>query len=116
MGPSDMALLTFVRKILADELIDVFNQGHHARDFTYIDDIVQAVVCGTDRVAQPNPNWTGDTPDPSTSSAPYRRYNIGNNKPIQLMDFMDAIDNALGRKAKKFCPCGPVAGRWLFAR
>ena len=100
-GRPDMALFMFVRKILADEPIDVFNEGHHARDFTYIDDIVEAVVRLVDRVAQPNPDWLGDHPDPSTSSAPYRLYNIGNHSPVPLLDFIGLIEKALGREAKK---------------
>ena len=100
-GRPDMALFQFVHQILAGEPIDVFNEGHHARDFTYIDDVVEGVVRTVDRVAQPNPAWSGDRPDPSTSSAPYRLYNIGNHKPVQLMDFIACVETALGRKAKK---------------
>lgn len=107
-GRPDMALFLFVKKMLADEPIDVFNEGHHARDFTYIDDIVEAVVRVTDRVATPNPDWSGDAPDPSSSSAPYRLYNIGNHDPVKLMDFIGAIEKALGREAKKnFLPLQP---------
>ena len=107
-GRPDMALFTFVKKILAGQPIDVFNQGHHARDFTYIDDIVEAVVRVTDRIPGPNTDWTGEMPDPSTSSAPYRLYNIGNSQPVQLMDFIAAIETALGRKAEKnFLPMQP---------
>jgi UDP-glucuronate 4-epimerase len=107
-GRPDMALFLFTRKILAGEPIDVFNNGHHARDFTYIDDIVEGVLRVADRVAAPNPAWTGDDPDPGTSSAPYRLYNIGNNAPVELMDFIAAIEKALGREAKKnFMPMQP---------
>jgi UDP-glucuronate 4-epimerase len=107
-GRPDMALFMFVKKILAGEPIDVFNEGHHARDFTYIDDIVEAVVRITDHVAQPDPDWSGDAPDPSSSSAPYRLYNIGNHSPVQLMDFIAAIEKVLGREAKKnFLPLQP---------
>ena len=107
-GRPDMALFKFVHQILADEPIDVFNEGHHARDFTYIDDVVEGVVRTVDRVPQPNPAWSGDRPDPSTSSAPYRLYNIGNHKPVQLMDFIACVETALGRKAKKnFLPLQP---------
>ena len=107
-GRPDMALFTFVRKMLSGEPIDVFNEGHHARDFTYIDDIVEAVVRVMDSVAQPDPNWSSDAPDPSTSSAPYRLYNIGNHSPVQLMDFIAAIENTLGVEAKKnFLPLQP---------
>jgi UDP-glucuronate 4-epimerase len=107
-GRPDMALFMFVRKILGGEPIDVFNEGHHARDFTYIDDIAEAVVRVTDRIALPDPSWTGDAPDPSSSSAPYRLYNIGNHSPVQLMDFIAAIEKAVGRKAEKnFLPMQP---------
>jgi UDP-glucuronate 4-epimerase len=107
-GRPDMALFMFVRRILADEPIDVFNEGHHSRDFTYIDDIVEGVLRVADRLPQPNPKWSGETPDPGTSSAPYRLYNIGNHNPVQLMDFIAAIENALGREAKKnFLPMQP---------
>jgi len=100
-GRPDMALFTFTRKILAGEPIDVFNNGHHARDFTYIDDIVEGVLRIADKIAAPNPDWNGATPDPATSTAPYRLYNIGNNNPVALMDFIAAIEKALGREAKK---------------
>ena len=107
-GRPDMALFMFVKKILAGEPIDVFNEGHHARDFTYIDDIVEAVVRVNDRVAAPNPDWSADAPDPSSSSAPYRLYNIGNHNSVKLMDFIAAIEKALGREAKKnFLPLQP---------
>ena len=99
-GRPDMALFKFVKKILAGEPIDVFNEGHHARDFTYIDDVVEALLRLVSRPATPNPNWSGDTPDPSTSSAPYRLYNIGNHSPVPLMDFIVLIEHALGREAK----------------
>ena len=100
-GRPDMALFIFTRKILAGEPIDLFNNGHHARDFTYIDDIVEGVVRAVDHVAAPNPNWSGETPDPATSSAPYRLYNIGNNNPVELMHFVSCLEKALGREAKK---------------
>jgi UDP-glucuronate 4-epimerase len=107
-GRPDMALFTFTRKILADEPIDVFNNGHHARDFTYIDDIVEGVLRTADKIAAPNPDWSGATPDPATSTAPYRLYNIGNNNPVALMDFIATIEKALGREAKKvFLPLQP---------
>jgi len=99
-GRPDMALFLFTRKILAGEPIDVFNNGHHARDFTYINDIVEGVVRTLDNVAKPNPHWSGKSPDPGTSAAPYRVYNIGNNNPVGLMEFIAAIEEALGRKAK----------------
>jgi len=100
-GRPDMALFLFTRKILAGEPIDVFNEGHHARDFTYIDDIVEGVVRTADRIATPDPDWSSDHPEPATSNAPYRIYNIGNNNPVELMDFIACIEKALGRQAKK---------------
>ncbi|MEM7191817.1 MAG: NAD-dependent epimerase [Pseudomonadota bacterium] len=107
-GRPDMALFKFVKNILDDEPIDVFNEGHHARDFTYIDDIVEAVVRVGERIPEPNPDWSGEMPDPSSSSAPYRIYNIGNNSPVELMDFIAAIEKAVGREAKKnFLPLQP---------
>jgi UDP-glucuronate 4-epimerase len=107
-GRPDMALFKFVERILADEPIDVYNEGRHARDFTYIDDAVEAVLRISERVPQPNPDWSGDAPDPSSSSAPYRLYNIGNHTPVQLLDFIALIESALGRLAKKnFLPLQP---------
>ncbi len=107
-GRPDMAPFIFTRKILAGEPIDVFNNGHHARDFTYIDDIVEGVVRTADRVAAPNPDWSGARPDPATSSAPYRLYNIGSNSPVELMHFIGCLEKALGREAKKnFLPMQP---------
>ncbi len=107
-GRPDMALFLFTRKILAGEPIDVFNEGHHARDFTYIDDIVEGVVRTADRIATPDPDWSGDRPDPATSNAPYRIYNVGNNNPVELMHFIACIEKALGREAKKnFLPLQP---------
>jgi UDP-glucuronate 4-epimerase len=95
-----MALFTFTKRILAGEPIDVFNFGHHRRDFTYIDDIVEGIVRSLDRVAQPNPAWSGDAPDPGTSRAPYRIYNIGNQLPIDLLRYIELLEEALGRKAQ----------------
>jgi len=107
-GRPDMALFLFTSKILAGEPIDVFNNGEHSRDFTYIDDIVEGVVRSMDRVAEPNENWSGDAPDPGTSAAPYRLYNIGNNNPVQLMDYIACLEKALGKKAEKnFLPMQP---------
>ncbi len=100
-GRPDMALFLFVKNILAGKPIDVFNNGEHMRDFTYIDDIVEGVVRTLDHVAAPAADWNGETPDPAVSSAPYRVYNIGNNKPISLLDFIAAIEKALGKKAVK---------------
>ena len=99
-GRPDMALFKFTKAILADEPIDVYNYGKHRRDFTYIDDIVEGVVRVLDKPATINPDWDSNNPDPATSSAPWRVYNIGNNKPVELMDYIRALENALGRKAK----------------
>lgn len=100
-GRPDMAYFSFTKKILAGEPIEVFNHGRLARDFTYIDDIVEGVVRTLDHVAEPNPEWSGDTPDPATSLSPYRLFNIGNSDPVDLMSFIGAIEAATGREAKK---------------
>jgi UDP-glucuronate 4-epimerase len=100
-GRPDMALFLFTRNILAGKPIDVFNHGAHARDFTYVDDIVEGVVRVASRVAKGNPKWTGDDPDPATSRAPYRLYNIGSNSPVELMHFIQCIEKALGKTAEK---------------
>lgn len=99
-GRPDMAPIKFTKAILAGEPIDVFNYGKHRRDFTYIDDIVEGVVRVLDQVATPNPDWSGDNPDPATSKAPYRLYNIGNNNTVELMYFISLLEDCLGRKAK----------------
>jgi UDP-glucuronate 4-epimerase len=107
-GRPDMALFVFTRKILAGEPIDVFNHGRHARDFTYIDDVVEGVLRTADRIAAPDPDWSSDRPDPASSNAPYRLYNIGNNNPVELMHFIACIEKALGKEAKKnFLPLQP---------
>jgi len=107
-GRPDMALFIFTKKILAGEPIDVFNNGNHARDFTYIDDIVQGVLRVADHTPAPNLAWSGDNPDPASSSAPYRIYNIGNHSPVKLMDFIACIEKATGRKADmNFLPAQP---------
>jgi UDP-glucuronate 4-epimerase len=107
-GRPDMALFMFTRSILAGEPINVFNQGKHLRDFTYIDDIVEGVVRTMDHVAEPNPQWSSDKPDPGTSLAPYRIYNIGNNQPVELMRFIEILEENLGKKAdKNFLPLQP---------
>jgi len=98
-GRPDMALFRFVGNILAGKPIDVFNHGRHRRDFTYIDDIAEGVVRTLDHVAAPSPEWDPERPDPALSSAPYRLYNIGNSQPVALLDFIAAIEQALGRKA-----------------
>ncbi len=100
-GRPDMALFLFTRAILAGEPIKVFNHGEMRRDFTYIDDIVEGVVRVLDQPAQPNPDWDSASPDPGSSSAPYRIYNIGNNQPVKLLDFISAIEEALGMEAEK---------------
>lgn len=100
-GRPDMSLFMFTRNILAGEPIDVFNYGRHRRDFTYIDDIVEGVVRVLDRVPIPNPEWSGDAPDAASSSAPYRLYNIGNHQPIELMRYIEVLEECLGRKAEK---------------
>ena len=100
-GRPDMALFLFTRAILAGEPIKVFNYGKMKRDFTYVDDIVEGVFRLLDHLPEPNPQWQSDHPDPGTSPAPYRIYNIGNNSPVQLMDFIEAIETALGREAEK---------------
>ena len=98
-GRPDMALYLFTRAILKGKPINVFNEGRMRRDFTYIDDIVEGVVRVTERTPQPNPEWRGDAPDPSTSPAPYRIYNIGNNNAVELGRFIEILEDCLGRKA-----------------
>jgi len=100
-GRPDMALFLFTKAILEDRPIDVYNYGKMQRDFTYIDDIVEGVVRVADKVAEADPGWSGDLPDPGTSPAPYRIYNIGNNNPVELMRFIEVLEEALGKKAKK---------------
>jgi UDP-glucuronate 4-epimerase len=100
-GRPDMALFTFTRHILEGRPVPVFNNGNHTRDFTYIDDIVEGVIRASDAVATPDPDWRGDRPDPATSRAPFRLYNIGNGMPVRLGDYIDAIEAALGIEAKR---------------
>jgi UDP-glucuronate 4-epimerase len=100
-GRPDMALFLFTDAIMQDRPIQVFNNGMMQRDFTYIDDIVEGVVRVTDKVATPNPDWRSDAPDPGTSPAPYRLFNIGNNNPVKLLDFIAALERHLGREAQK---------------
>ena len=100
-GRPDMALFMFTRNILEGKPIDVFNNGHHKRDFTFVEDIAEGVVRASERIAQPDPGWNSDAPDPASSSAPYRLYNIGNNEPVQLMRYIEVIEECLGRKAQK---------------
>jgi UDP-glucuronate 4-epimerase len=100
-GRPDMSLFLFTKKIIAGEPIDIFNFGQHSRDFTFIDDIVEGVVRVLDKPAAPNPDWNSANPDPGTSAAPYRLYNIGNNQPVELMYFIECIENVVGKKALK---------------
>ncbi len=107
-GRPDMALWLFAKAILAGESIDVFNNGQMRRDFTYVDDIVQGVVRVADRIPEGNPEWSGDNPDPATSHAPYRIYNIGNNQPVELMQLIETLERTLGKAAiKNFLPLQP---------
>lgn len=100
-GRPDMALFLFTQAILAGHPIEVFNEGKMRRDFTYIDDIVEGVVRVLDTIPQPNPHWSSLTPDPGTSQAPYRIFNIGNNQPVELLDFISTLERCLGRTATK---------------
>jgi UDP-glucuronate 4-epimerase len=107
-GRPDMALFLFTRNILEGKPIDVFNHGHHRRDFTYVDDIAEGVVRVLERPPQPDPKWNSDAPDPATSFAPFRLYNIGNNRPVELLRYIEIIEACLGRKAQKnFLPLQP---------
>ncbi len=100
-GRPDMALFLFTKKILAGEPIDVFNYGNHRRDFTYVDDIVEGVTRTLDHIAQPDSNWSGAQPDAATSNAPYRLYNIGSNNPVNLLRYIEVLEECLGKKAEK---------------
>ena len=100
-GRPDMAMFLFTKAILEGNPIDVFNHGRMQRDFTYIDDIVEGVIRTSDHTAEPNGQWNADAPDPATSKAPYRIYNIGNNNPVELMHLIETIERALGRTAQK---------------
>ncbi len=100
-GRPDMALFLFTKAILAGQPIEVFNYGKMKRDFTYIDDIVEGVVRAIDKIPEPNPAWAGDVPDPATSKAAYKLYNIGNNQPVELMRFIEVLEACLGRQAQK---------------
>ena len=107
-GRPDMALWLFTKAILAGEPIDVFNHGRMRRDFTYIDDIAQGVVRVSDHIPTGNPDWSGQHPDPATSRAPYRIYNIGNNSPVELLYLIETLEKALGVTANKtFLPMQP---------
>jgi len=114
-GRPDMALFLFTRNILAGEPIDVFNYGQHQRDFTYVDDIVQGVLAAVDHVAAPDPAWNSAVPTASTSSAPYRIYNIGNQRPVALLRYIEVLESCLGRNAvKNWLPmqAGDVPATW----
>lgn len=100
-GRPDMSLFLFTKAIFEGNPIDVFNFGKHKRDFTYIDDIVEGVIRTLDNVAKPNPSWSSDDPDSATSNSPYRIYNIGNNQPVELMYFIETLEKAVGKEAKK---------------
>lgn len=100
-GRPDMALFMFTKNILEGKPIDVFNYGNHRRDFTYVDDIVEGVIRSMDHTAVPNPEWDSARPDPGTSRAPYRLYNIGNQRPVELMRYIEVIEECVGRKAEK---------------
>ncbi|WP_321496074.1 NAD-dependent epimerase [uncultured Desulfobacter sp.] len=107
-GRPDMALFLFTKAILNNEPIKVFNNGNMQRDFTYIDDIVEGVIRVMDKIPEPDPDWSSDTPNPSSSRVPYKIYNIGNNQPVALMEFIEAIEKALGKEAiKEFLPLQP---------
>ncbi|OAI14319.1 capsular biosynthesis protein CpsI [Methylomonas lenta] len=100
-GRPDMALFLFTKAILAGEKMDVFNYGKHRRDFTYIDDIVEGIIRTLDHTAQPNPDWSGAKPDPGTSKAPWRVYNIGNQSPVELMAYIETLERFLGKTTEK---------------
>jgi UDP-glucuronate 4-epimerase len=100
-GRPDMALFLFTKNILAGKPIDVFNHGHHKRDFTFVEDIAEGVVRSLDRIATPDPGWDSNNPDPATSNAPYRVYNIGNNSPVDLSHYIATLEHCLGKKAEK---------------
>lgn len=107
-GRPDMALFLFTKNILEGKPIQLFNFGNHTRDFTFVDDIVEGVIRSSDQIAEPNPAWDSGHPDPATSSAPYRLFNIGNNNPVKLTSYIDAIEAALGKEAiREFEPLQP---------
>jgi UDP-glucuronate 4-epimerase len=100
-GRPDMALFRFTKNILAGLPIDVYNDGKHQRDFTYIDDIVKGVAAAVDHVAAPDPSWDSDNPNPNTSEAPFRIYNIGNQTPVALSRYIEVLEQCLGKRAQK---------------
>ncbi|MAY25784.1 MAG: capsular biosynthesis protein CpsI [Polycyclovorans sp.] len=107
-GRPDMALFQFTKNILEGKPIQVFNNGNHSRDFTYVDDIVEGVIRASDQIATPNPAWDSKNPDPATSNAPWRLFNIGNNSPVNLIEYINAIEQVLGKQAiKELLPLQP---------
>jgi len=100
-GRPDMALSLFAKAILEGRPIELFNNGHHTRDFTYVEDITEGVLRATDRIPGPDPSWNSADPDPASSSAPYRLYNIGSNRPVQLLRYVEVLEECLGRKAER---------------
>jgi UDP-glucuronate 4-epimerase len=107
-GRPDMALFKFTKNILEDRPIEVYNHGYHTRDFTFIDDIIEGIMRASDDIAQPDSSWSSDRPNPDSSSAPFRIFNIGNNQPVKLGEYIDAIEEALGKQAqKKLLPLQP---------
>ena len=121
-GRPDMALFLFTKNILAGLPIDVFNDGHHQRDFTYVDDIVKGVAAAVDHMAAPDLSWNSDHPNPSTSSAPFRIYNIGNQRPVELLRYIEVLETMFGEKgaeesfarcSRAICPIpGPTWRPW----
>lgn len=107
-GRPDMALFLFTKNIIAGKPIQVFNHGNHTRDFTYVDDIVEGVIRASDQIAEPDPNWNSDSPDPRSSNAPFRIFNIGNNAPVKLTEYIEAAEEVIGKKAiKEMLPLQP---------
>ena len=107
-GRPDMSLFIFTRNILEGKPIDVFNHGKHKRDFTYIDDVANGVVRVVDKLPEPDSEWSGDSPDPGSSNAPFRLYNIGNHRPVELMYFIEVLEDCLGKKAiRNYLPMQP---------
>ncbi|HHI82703.1 MAG TPA: NAD-dependent epimerase/dehydratase family protein, partial [Rhizobiales bacterium] len=107
-GRPDMALFLFTKNIIEGKPIKVFNNGNHSRDFTYIDDIVEGVLRVSSQIAQPDPDWDSDNPDPGTSNAPFRIFNIGNNDPVRLGDYIEAAEEVIGKRAiREMLPLQP---------
>jgi UDP-glucuronate 4-epimerase len=107
-GRPDMALFLFTKAMLENRPIDIFNFGNMERDFTYIDDIIEGLIRVIKRIPDPNPQWSGENPDPATSAAPFKLYNIGNNNPVKLLNLIEVLEACLGKKAKKnFLPIQP---------